>query len=225
MLTRDEAIRRVRLGDIKKLLRSRCGFQLPDDDAGREYLYELLLPISLGAEPNLKMENVMAVWAPWMDASERFELVAQIERMPAYMRKIRADALGERLRLTREERGALRLRTIAAFDVTDEQRAVGRRVKKRARDERRRRLAGSKPRTEYLAASASQRKPWEAHGVSRRTWYRQHGTGQRQRGTGPRHIKLIKAERALVPKRSRGGSRGVRKGLSEKKGEKESRQG
>jgi hypothetical protein len=82
MLTRDEAIRRVRLGDIKKLLRSRCGFQLPDDDAGREYLYELLLPISLGAEPNLKMEHVMEVWAPWMDARERFDLVAQIERTP-----------------------------------------------------------------------------------------------------------------------------------------------
>jgi hypothetical protein len=72
MRTKDETIRRLRLGNIKTLLRSRCGYELPDDDAGREYLYELLLPISLGPEPDLKMENVMGVWAPWMDAKERF---------------------------------------------------------------------------------------------------------------------------------------------------------
>jgi hypothetical protein len=200
MRTKDETIRRLRLGNIKALLRSRCGYELPDDDAGREYLYELLLPISLGPEPDLKMANIIEVWAPWMNVDERFKLIEDIERTPAQVRKIKAKTLGERLRVTSEERKSLRLWTIAAYDVTDHQRAAERRVKKRARDERQRRRAGKRPRTEYLAASASQRKPWETLGMSRRTWYRQRGTGQRQRGTGQRQVKLIKAERSLVPR-------------------------
>ena len=42
-------IRRLRLGDVQKVLRQRYGHTLPDDDAGREDLRELLMPISLGA--------------------------------------------------------------------------------------------------------------------------------------------------------------------------------
>ena len=156
MRTRDETIRRLRLGNIKTLLRWRCGPELPDDDAGREYLYELLLPISLGPEADLKMANVMEVWAPWLDAKERFELVADIERTPAYVRKITAKALGERLRVTSEERKALRLWTIAAFDVTDQDRAAEQRVRKRVRQERHRRRRGEQPRAEYLAGTAAQ---------------------------------------------------------------------
>ena len=34
-----EMIRRLRLGNLRNLLRHRCGPTLPDDDAGREYLY------------------------------------------------------------------------------------------------------------------------------------------------------------------------------------------
>jgi hypothetical protein len=70
-MSTDETIRRLRLGDIRKLLRRRCGPELPDDDAGREYLYELLLPVSLGPEP-VKIANVTEIWAPWMDANEGF---------------------------------------------------------------------------------------------------------------------------------------------------------
>jgi len=44
-LSSDELLRRLRLGELRKLLRDRCGSVLPDDDAGREYLRELLLPI------------------------------------------------------------------------------------------------------------------------------------------------------------------------------------
>jgi hypothetical protein len=133
MSRKDETIRRLRLGDIRKLLRWRCGPELPDDDAGREYLHDLLLPISLGPEPDLKMGNVMEVWAPWMNAEERFHLVADIERTPAHVRKITAKALGERLRVTSKERSTLRLRTIAACDLTDEQRMAERKANERAR--------------------------------------------------------------------------------------------
>src|SRR5689334_16486941 len=129
-MSTDETIRRLRLGDIRKLLRWRCGPELPDDDAGREYLYELLLPVSLGPEP-VKIANVTEIWAPWMDAKERFQLVADIERTPAHVRKITAKALGERLRVTSKERSTLRLRTIAACDLTDEQRMAERKANER----------------------------------------------------------------------------------------------
>jgi len=46
----NEPLRKLRLGDLRKLLRDRNGPILPDDDAGRDYLHELLLPISLGPE-------------------------------------------------------------------------------------------------------------------------------------------------------------------------------
>jgi hypothetical protein len=59
-------IRRLRLGNLRKLLRDRNGPILPDDDAGREYLVELLLPISVGPHPAIQMPNAIEVWAPWM---------------------------------------------------------------------------------------------------------------------------------------------------------------
>jgi hypothetical protein len=61
--SKSEIIRRLRLGDLRSLLRARCGHTLPDDDAGREYLWELLLCVSLGAEPDLKMANAIEIWA------------------------------------------------------------------------------------------------------------------------------------------------------------------
>ena len=47
----DETMRRFRIGNIRGLMMWRCGRVLPDDDAGRHYLTELLIAISLGSEP------------------------------------------------------------------------------------------------------------------------------------------------------------------------------
>jgi hypothetical protein len=80
-------IRRQRLGDLKKVVRWRYGHPVPDDDAGREDLRELLLPISLGPEAGRKMENAIEVWAPWMNAVEAGQLMDEINRTPSYLRK------------------------------------------------------------------------------------------------------------------------------------------
>jgi hypothetical protein len=95
--TKDEGLRRVRLGELRRLLRHRYGAVLPDDDAGREDLHELLLPISLGKEAGRKMENAIEVWAPWMRADEAQQLIDQINLTPIYLRKITAPILGQRL--------------------------------------------------------------------------------------------------------------------------------
>lgn len=207
-MSTDETIRRLRLGDIRKLLRWRCGPELPDDDAGREYLYELLLPVSLGPEP-VKIANVTEIWAPWMDAKERFQLVADIERTPAHVRKITAKALGERLRVTSKERSTLRLWTIAACDLTDEQRMAERKANECARSERRRRQAGKRLRAEYLAKNTiNQSTPWKVHGMSRASWYRLPETDPR-RETSQTGVKLTKGAVLLVSLSKRRGREGV----------------
>lgn len=101
------------------------------------------------------------------------------------------------LNLKNRERERLGIRTIAPVDMTAAQLQEQRRAKKRARDERRRRAEGRKPRESYLANSLSKKKPWEAEGISRRSWYRNQN---KQRGTGLRQIKLTNAKRTLVPR-------------------------
>ena len=163
-----ETMRRLRVGNLRTLLRARCGHTLPDDDAGREYLYELLLPISLGPEPNAKMEYAMEVWAPWINVEERFHLVAQIERTAAHVRKVKATTLGERLRVTSKERERLRLWTIAPCDMTAKELKDQRKAKDRIRKAHRRHNAGSKPQERSL----SRLKPWVGASISRASWYR-----------------------------------------------------
>ena len=97
-------IRRLRLGDLKRLLRSRYGHTLPDDDAGREDLRLLLWTISMGQGDWTKLKNTIEVWAPWMDTDEALQLIEEINRTPDYLRKPKARLLGEKLGLTNHER-------------------------------------------------------------------------------------------------------------------------
>jgi hypothetical protein len=164
-----EMRRRVRLGDLRRLLRARCGPILPDDDAGREYLHELLLPISVGPYANIKMANAIEIWAPWMPQEEAQSLIDRTlisQRMPT------ARQLGERMGLTNAERERLRLKTIAACDLTLEQALQWRKAKRRARMRRLRRLRGAMPQ----ATSTNRLRPWEREGISRATWYRRRET-------------------------------------------------
>src|SRR5262249_53796594 len=130
-LSKGERMRRLRLGDLRRLFRDRCrGSVLPDDDAGREYLVELLLPISLGPNEAVKrarveiwgppdrMRREIELWAPWMSENEARELRLDINAMPVWQRKPMARTLGERLQLTYAERARLQLRTIGPCDMT-----------------------------------------------------------------------------------------------------------
>jgi hypothetical protein len=168
---RQEIIRRLRLGNLRTLFRYRYGPVFPNDDAAREDLRELLLPISVGANASIKMERAIEVWAPWMAPDEATQLIDDINLTPIYHRKPTASTLGQRLRLTNAERERLRLWTIAAHDMTPEQAAEYRRAKEAARKRRYRQSRGGKPRAEYEAAGINQIKPWLALGISRRTWY------------------------------------------------------
>src|SRR5262249_41297346 len=98
-LSDNEMLRRLRLGELRRLARDRCGSVLPDDDAGREYLFELLLPISLGPYeairrpgavqlwgPTDRMRQEIELWAPWMSEDEARELRLDINAMPTWQR-------------------------------------------------------------------------------------------------------------------------------------------
>ena len=89
-----------------------------------------------------------------------------------------ADAPGRWLRLSDAMRTFLGICTIGSFDVSKRQRALRKRERSRARKEMKRRAAGQKSRVEFLATAKSQRQPWKAEGISRRTWYRRRGVAQ-----------------------------------------------
>ena len=183
-----ETMRRLRVGDLRRLLNRRYGLSLPNDDAGREDLWELLLAISLGTDPRQKMLNAIGLWAPWMPEDEIDALIEGIERTPKGQRHRTGKDLGERMRLTNAERERLRLWTIAAYDMTAEERVGWRKAKARDRMRQRREADGSRSQ----ANSINRQKPWIALGISRRTWYR-------HRGTTSCSIRFLKAENKPVP--------------------------
>jgi hypothetical protein len=158
--TPDETIRRVRLGDVKRVMRDRYGRELPDDDAGREDLGELL---ALSLPKNCM--NVVETWAPWMPDTEAEMFINSIVRADT---DTSPKALGKRLRLTNAEREHLGVWQILPCDLTKEELAQQKRAKKRARDQARRRQSGAVPREN----SVMRRKPWVPESVSRATWYR-----------------------------------------------------
>ena len=219
-LSHDERMRRLRLGDLRKLLRDRCrGPILPDDDAGREYLVELLLPISLGPNEAVKRSHAIEIWgptdrmlreielrAPWMREDEAQALLNEIDLMPMRQRKPKARTLGERLQVFYAERSRLQLQTIGPCDMTDAGMALIRKQKKRQQDGLRRQLRGGQSRAEYLAAhTRSITKPWEQEGISRRTYYYRLKAGN---CTSPHQVNLTKTELALVQKEKDGSNAG-----------------
>jgi hypothetical protein len=195
----DRLIDRLRIGDLNKLFAYRYGgdrttYEFPDDDAGRDDL-KILVQHYGHTNPD-KMWKVAKLRAPWMDSDEVLHLIEQVNFYP---RKWRAEPLGRELRVTNAERRRLDLRTVAPFDMTPEKRQQDRRVRDRLRKRLRRRMVErGKPRHEYLATSRSRAKPWEAAGISRRTWYRRQVA---QVGTSVSAIRLTKAVDTPVPLR------------------------
>jgi hypothetical protein len=66
----------------------------------------------------------------------------------------------------------LRITTIGSVDVTNAERAAARKARKRQSKQAMRRAKGKLTRSDYLAQSKENAKPWISEGISRRTWYR-----------------------------------------------------
>jgi hypothetical protein len=140
------------------------------------------------------------------------EADAILERADALHQHRTADQLAQFLGVTYSQRRALGITTIGSIDITKRTRTLLRKRKKRRYNEQRRRAQGARPRTEYEENSLMRTKPWEAEGMSRRTWYRKrHGTSPNPaiHGTSPNPALLSSGVHAPVPpERKQGAFRG-----------------
>jgi len=119
-------------------------YTLPDDDAGREYLY-ILISHYANVDPNAP-RRVIKLRAPWMSADEAERV---IDMAFNYQRRWRSSTLGRELNYSEAEWRMLRLRTVGPTGMTSEERG---RISDTARKERARRRMGAKTRAHYEGA-------------------------------------------------------------------------
>ena len=116
MKDRAEILRRLRVGDLRRIFRHRYGPVLPDDDAGRADLVLILFAISLSHDaPEEKMGHEIEISAPWVTAKQAEDLIGLIMKEPRHVRWLSRQKVGEELRLTNAERE--RLRTWQALPI------------------------------------------------------------------------------------------------------------
>ena len=166
----------VRIGDLITIFWSRYGggrlFVFPNDDAGREDLHVLLDHYSL-AYPHAIL-RVLKARAPWLTGIEREDLLQEVTRHPRFWR---SRELAIKLNLTEAERRKYagerkQIRTIAAVDVSDDERKRLRKARNAEHQRAKRRARGAKSRDEWLAANSKSRtKPWLALGTGRSVYY------------------------------------------------------
>jgi hypothetical protein len=199
----------VRRGELKRLFVDRYGHVLPDDDGGRDDAWLMLHHLGWcpGDRP-ARMKSWLSLWAPWMPAEEATRLVASVTAKPL---RWRADTLARCLGLTDADRTRLRITTIGCVDSTKAERAEARRERKARAKMEKRRKRGVRPRDEYLATSAECTKPWEAEGISRRTWYRRQARGT---GVTPSILLSVYGGDGLVPRGDEGAHGARAYGLS-----------
>jgi hypothetical protein len=169
----------IRVAELRRLFVGRYGQMLPDDDAGRDDAWIMAHHLAHLTNPERRIASWIELQAPWMASAEAEALIAKVMAKPL---RWRADRLAARLNLHEAERRRLRITTIGAVDVDRAERVKRRRERDRTVKAATRRTQGAKPRTNYEAHSISRTKPWEALGISRRTWYR---AGKPSAGTGP----------------------------------------
>jgi hypothetical protein len=183
-LAKQEALRRARLGDLRRLYQARYGTAgFPEDCAGREDLLELLYCTSMAPTASEKKSLcIIELWARWMRRDEAEKLVQHVHCLTFSERTPTARTLGNRVRLTNAERERFRLWTIKPFDMTDEQLVKQSKARRRIKREQRRRDAGVRDRASYLAEQKAKPKPWIVEGVERSTWYRRRAKAMRRGG-------------------------------------------
>ena len=184
---RKRAFQAMRTGDLNRLFAKRYhgtreDYVFPDDDAGIDDLRILLGHYALfkSAAPNQDCRLACTV------------------AYGSAIQYIMADAItAPRMwNLTEAERCDLGIRTIGTIDVTSKQRKQARKVRDKNRKATARRAKGAKPHAE----SAGRLKPWEAEGISRRTYYRRRQKAGGTGGTNSSTVNLIKAADEVVPR-------------------------
>ena len=152
-----DAIRRVRLEDIRVIARHYFGRDLPDDDAGRETL-ELMLRCA----PPEHCMNIIEISAPWMPADEAVVMVSRVRGMVMPT----PTEIGKEMRVTLEAKEGLALAQVVPHDMSRADMKERRKERKRLKMRETRRAKGVRSREEYEGRSLSKTKPWVAAGMS-----------------------------------------------------------
>jgi hypothetical protein len=182
-----------RIGELSKLARhdypdGQGDYVLPETPTGQHLAFELITHLSRsGQRTSAWIFQFCRERAPWLDPNE-------IDF--AHLQPRNAQQLGRDLELIAANRAKLGITTIAPCDKTPERRAAERKEKRRERDRKRqaqkREEKRGQTREQYEASSISKAKPWEAAGVSRRTWYRKRGTS-----TSPTYLPSVQGEQPV----------------------------
>ena len=168
-----ETIRRLRYGDLIRLLRHRWGPILPEDDSGWGDLWLLVSNVSLAdKEPQKKMRHVIELWAPWMSPERVQDYIKLVWGLDFHQRTQTGEEIGRLLGLTNAERQHLKLWRFMPIDATREEIEAQRKARRSENRRAKLRAKGVRSREAYLAELKSKPKPWEAEGLSQRTWQR-----------------------------------------------------
>jgi hypothetical protein len=159
----------LRMAELDRLFSTRYGTILPDDDAGRGDLKVMAHHIARLQNPEPKIMAWARLRCPWANQIEVCKVITHVLACP---RRWTADKMAWELGLTMAERSSLHITTIGALDSSVEKRKQLDKLRRREHEAAKRRERGAKPRADYEANSAEQLRPWEALGISRRTWYR-----------------------------------------------------
>jgi len=177
------------LAEVGRLIEHRYGGPCDTDDGA--IWVRAALPSIAEASGGLEeagfarqLEDWARVAVPQVSAAELTEGIAEARSRNERGRLFwTADQLGDLLALTIAEREHLKIRTIRPGSMTaDEFEQYRRRRKTTGRQALRQAAAAASPEvamTTPATVSAESAKPWEAEGISRRTWYR-----RRKDGTG-----------------------------------------
>jgi hypothetical protein len=157
-----QALRRI--NDLTRIYRDQYPAGLPHNGLGFKYA-KYMIRTKAFVDSLAKREKWLDRYAPFLSADERTKILGYSPHW--YSDK----SLGDHLELYDEDRERLQAWTIAACDVTREERDAINVEKNRRRQEQHRRKNQSKPRAEYLA-EVKGTEPWKDEGVSRATWYR-----------------------------------------------------
>src|SRR5215216_5926325 len=190
---------RLRIGEIKRLIEHRREPHTLEEDrrmfkAALPHLLRLPVILSSGHPGSGDLLTFAMNWTPAyfeVKGAAHFRRMDQdyADKRTRRPKGLKAKPMGDLVRLTAEERTALNIRTIQAIKTASTPDRVKRR---RIADAARRAAAGQTPR----AQSATRTKPWEAVGMTRRTWYRKgrpsvpqsFGTASQPIGTDSRAI-------------------------------------
>jgi hypothetical protein len=147
---------------------------LPDDDFGRDVLFEVLNQFALNGATQDELRAYGRDLLPEIDDDDSLDIMV---KKIGIGRKRRADDIARRLGIDYQMRTLLNLRSIGAFDVSKARRAAISAQNQAAKKRWDREKAGAKPH----ARSARKAKPWEDEGVSRSTYY-----ARKKREAGPK---------------------------------------